>query len=102
MATAGRKKTFTKIELFYIQEHCTKMSAEELAEEIGCNVQQVEELVAEFKKTSLPNAYEQMVRKNKQAIAMTGTASEIGDQQRKKGQPLGALINKDCIHKIGN
>ena len=84
----GRKHEFTEIELYYIQGMCKKMTAEQISEKLGVNLDQVREKVEFFKKTKLPNAYDMMVtesnnKKHKVAI-MTQGAAMLGDESRSK------------------
>lgn len=83
--TRGRKHTFKQHEIFYIQAHALKMSVEEIAEELEIgNTDQVRELVEAARKNLLPTALDQMVKKDKRAVAMTESASQLGDEARKQ------------------
>lgn len=97
--TRGRRHTFKKSDYYFIQGHCNKMTLEEIGEELEIkNLDQLAEVVAEFKTNSIPKAYEQMVKKDNIAVAMTPAASQMGDEERKKSNP--SKRTQECLHVI--
>lgn len=100
MAATGRKHEFTYVEIFFIKGHIDRLSPEEILEHLKLkNLEQLKEKIEELKITKLPTAMDQMVRKDKRAVAMTPVASEMGDHERRK-TPV-SPIGKNCIHAIG-
>jgi hypothetical protein len=100
MAAAGRKHEYTYVELFFIKGHIDKMTPEEIQGHLKLtNLEQLKEKIEELKVTKLPTAGDQMIRKDKRAVAMTPVASEMGDYERRKSPST--LIGKNCIHEIG-
>lgn len=99
MAGAGRKHEYTYVELFFIKGHIDKMSPEDILQHLKLtNLDQLKEKIEELKVTKLPTAGDQMIRKDKRAVAMTPVASEMGDHERRKNPPT--MIGKNCIHEI--
>lgn len=101
MARPKKARVLTKVELFYIQGHLDKKTYAEIAAELNVPLELVEAAGVEMQalmKNNGPIAYDLMSKKDKRAIVMTPSASELGDHHRQKNRT--SLVTGDYVHVI--
>ena len=91
-----KKGPLSKTEKYWIENHCTKQTAKEMARELDRAISVVEKYSLSYQKT-IGKAGGQFGKKSG-AVVMTENASMLGDEGRTK--PPGPSTRKPCITKI--
>jgi predicted transcriptional regulator len=90
-----KKGPFSKAEYFYIEQHCDKLSVNEIAEDLNRSQTLIEKKVKEAKDKN-PVTIEDQFVKQSGATIMTENASSMADAVRQKGPTLPT----SCVTKI--
>lgn len=104
----ARKKTFTQVEMHYIESFMNSKSPQEISREMGISVSFIEDAIATItaskakvkKETLTQTAFKQnkqpgSVAEKYGVTIMSKTASELGDSTRVSKK----VGRDDCIHK---
>tara|TARA_B100000902_G_C27296523_1_gene910284 strand:+ start:1054 stop:1353 length:300 start_codon:yes stop_codon:yes gene_type:complete len=95
-----KKGPIGKVESFYIENHYTVKTSQELAKDLNRNIKTVEnfisKIVQENAKESSMKAGDAFAYNNKGSTVMTENASSIADANKK----VGPRYNKSCVTNI--
>jgi len=96
-----KKGPLGKAETFYVKEHCSKQSAEEIAKDLDRPIVTVKNAIEKFTMSGdvtpkAGTAGSQMARRDGVTI-MTENASAISDESPRK---IGSKRSEDCIARI--